>query len=98
MTQRIFEAVLEGCLPLTPASIRNAGQFVPAELVVADGTAVIEQITRLRDIAGTSEHARLIAACLARLELFRLTRQAAALDTVLDQITTHPTPGRPVSR
>jgi hypothetical protein len=98
MTQRIFEAVLEGCLPLAPATIRHAGRFVPPELIVADGAAVTAQLTRLQQIAGTSEHARLIAGCLDRLELFRVSRQAAALDTVLDQVTARPAAARPVSR
>jgi hypothetical protein len=98
MTQRLFEAVLEGCLPLAPGGIRYASRFVPAGLVVADGAAVIEQVTRLRGIAGTGEHARLIAACLARLELFRLSRQVTVLDAVLDQITARPARGGAASR
>lgn len=32
MTQRLFEAVLAGCLPIIPARVRCAGQFVPPQL------------------------------------------------------------------
>jgi hypothetical protein len=86
MTQRIFEAVLAGCVPLAPADIRYADRFVPAELIVADAAAVIEKTAWLREIEGTGEHAALIGRCLERLELFRLSRQVAALESVLDQI------------
>jgi hypothetical protein len=34
-TQRIFEAVLAGCVPLAPADLRAAGQVVPPELIIA---------------------------------------------------------------
>ncbi|MEV0934308.1 hypothetical protein ACIBMX_10970 [Streptomyces phaeochromogenes] len=83
MTQRIFEAVLAGCLPLAPADIRHVDQFVPAELIVSSGQEVIERLAFLRQIAGNQQHADLIAACLDRLDLFRLSKQVDALETVL---------------
>ncbi|WP_327748121.1 hypothetical protein [Streptomyces europaeiscabiei] len=87
MTQRIFEAVLAGCLPLAPADIRHVEQFVPEELVVQSGGQVIRRITDLQKIAGSQRHVELIAACLGRLELFRLSRQVDALETVLATVT-----------
>ncbi|MFF9016645.1 hypothetical protein ACF09C_27200 [Streptomyces sp. NPDC014870] len=84
MTQRIFEAVLAGCLPLAPADIRHVDQFVPADLIVRSGQEVIERLSYLRQIAGTQEHADLIGACLDRLDLFRLSRQVTALEAVLN--------------
>ncbi|WP_075739094.1 glycosyltransferase family protein [Streptomyces acidiscabies] len=87
MTQRIFEAVLAGCLPLAPADILSADQFVPDELVVHSGTQVVERIRSLQKIAGTPEHARLIATCLDRLDVFRLSRQVEALEDVLNRVT-----------
>lgn len=71
MTQRLVEAVLAGCLPLTPASIRSAERFTPRRLHVTDGAAVTAMITQLTEIAGTSEHVALIAACLWALDIFR---------------------------
>jgi hypothetical protein len=91
MTQRIFEAVLAGCLPLAPAGIRHAGRFVPPRLVVGNSADVIGQIAYLQRIAGSHEHAGLIAECLGHLELFRLSRQADALEAVLHDVST----GRP---
>ncbi|MFF4534303.1 hypothetical protein ACFY1P_34150 [Streptomyces sp. NPDC001407] len=87
MTQRIFEAVLAGCLPLAPSSIRHVEHFVPEELVARSGGHVIRRITELKKIVGTRQHADLISACLDRLELFRLSRQVDTLETVLDSIT-----------
>ncbi|MEU8617232.1 hypothetical protein [Streptomyces sp. NPDC048623] len=84
MTQRIFEAVLAGCLPLAPADIAHADRFVPEELIVRSGVEVIERLNHLQRIAGTQQHADLIAACLDRLDLFRLSRQVDALEAVLD--------------
>ncbi|MFF1676133.1 hypothetical protein ACFVYG_08880 [Streptomyces sp. NPDC058256] len=87
MTQRIFEAVLAGCLPLAPASIRQVNQFVPEDLVVTSGSHVIRRIRGLREIAGSNQHAQLISGCLKRLDLFRLSRQVDALETVLNTVT-----------
>ncbi|MFE6287841.1 hypothetical protein [Streptomyces sp. NPDC057877] len=84
MTQRIFEAVLAGCLPLTPADILHADRFVPKELIVSSSNEVIERLTHLQQIAGTQQHAALIAACLNRLDMFRLSRQVDALEAVLE--------------
>lgn len=90
MTQRIFEAVLAGCLPLAPAGIRHVERFVPEELVVRSGGHVVRRITDLKKIAGTRQHAELISACLARLELFGLRRQVDALEAVLDSVSATP--------
>ncbi|SNX88522.1 hypothetical protein SAMN06272735_8974 [Streptomyces sp. TLI_55] len=87
MTQRIFEAVLAGCLPLAPADIHRIEEFVPAELIVSSGREVAERLTVLQEIAGSRQHADLIRACLDRLDLFRLSRQVDALEGVLGTIT-----------
>ncbi|MFE7300608.1 hypothetical protein [Streptomyces sp. NPDC057579] len=84
MTQRIFEAVLAGCLPLAPSGIRHVEQFVPENLVVRTGGEVTRRIAELQKIAGTQQHAELISECIRRLELFRLSHQAEALESVLD--------------
>ncbi|MFI6489093.1 hypothetical protein [Streptomyces sp. NPDC050564] len=83
MTQRIFEAVLAGCLPLAPADIRYVNRFVPDELVVRSGRDVIERLSHLREIAGTQRHADLIAACVDRLRLFGLSKQVDTLESLL---------------
>jgi len=84
-TQRTFEAVLAGCLPLTPVTIRSAPAVVPPELLVRDGTNVGMAISRLGRLAGTAAHAQLIGQCLHRLDPFQLSHQLDVLDTVLDQ-------------
>jgi hypothetical protein len=86
VTQRIFEAVLAGCLPLAPVEIRDVERFVPPELVVRDGADVIRAVERMRAIAGTEKHAALIAACVERLSVFRLSRQIAQLQPLLGSI------------
>lgn len=83
MTQRIFEAVLAGCLPLAPADIRCVNRFVPDDLIVHSGRHVIERLNHLREIAGTQQHADLIAACLDRLRRFGLSKQVDTLESVL---------------
>ncbi|MGI5274170.1 glycosyltransferase family protein [Nonomuraea sp. CA-218870] len=85
MTQRIFEAVLAGCLPLAPSTIAHVDQFVPSELIVHDGYEVIAAVQWLSSLAGTAEHTDLIAACLAKLDLFRLSRQLQMLETILGE-------------
>ncbi|WP_330457447.1 hypothetical protein OIB37_11365 [Streptomyces sp. NBC_00820] len=83
MTQRIFEAVLAGCLPLAPADIRFADRFVPKELVVRSDRDVLERLSYLREIAGTQQHADLIAACVDRLSLFGMNKQVNTVESVL---------------
>ncbi|GFE17901.1 hypothetical protein Sgleb_59480 [Streptomyces glebosus] len=92
MTQRIFEAVLAGCLPLAPASIRHVERFVPEDLMVRSGDQVIQRIEALQKIAGSHQHAELISECIGRLELFRLSHQVDALETVLEVATAAASP------
>ncbi|PZS09156.1 MAG: hypothetical protein DLM64_11235 [Solirubrobacterales bacterium] len=87
MTQRLFEAVLAGCLPITPASIACAGRFTPPALHAADGQHVIDRLRHAQAAAGTAWHVETIAACLERLGIFRLSRQIATLNRVLERLT-----------
>ncbi|MCX4676185.1 hypothetical protein OG413_12870 [Streptomyces sp. NBC_01433] len=66
-----------------PADIRFADRVVAKELVVRSGSDVIERLSYLREIAGTQQHADLIAACMDRLHLFGLSKQVDSLDSVL---------------
>ncbi|WP_346101413.1 glycosyltransferase family protein [Nonomuraea maheshkhaliensis] len=86
MTQRIFEAVLAGCVPLAPSTIAHVDQFVPEQLIVDDGEDVLAAVHWLVCNAGTAEHADLIAACLAKLDVFQLSRQVQALQTILGEL------------
>jgi hypothetical protein len=83
MTQRIFEAALAGCLPLTPAALPFAAEFTPAALHVDDGHQAARRIGELQAIAGTAEHAVLIGDCIGLLAIFRLSRQLAVIETIL---------------
>ena len=83
VTQRIFEAVLAGCIPLAPASLYRAAEFVPDLLVVSGREEVLDRLAWLRSIAGTEKHAALIGECLRRLDLFRLSTQVATVEAVL---------------
>lgn len=87
MTQRLPEAVLAGCLPVTPATIAGRTLFTPAELHAATGRQVSECIAGLLKIAGTIGHTALIADCIGRLDMFRLSRQLETLDRVLRRMT-----------
>jgi hypothetical protein len=91
-TSRLFEAVTQGCLPLTPADTVAADRFTPPELHVRDGGEVIEKLRWLQSIAGTPAHRDLIRACLRLLEPYRLSTQIAVL---LDTLHTL---GAPVRR
>lgn len=86
MTQRLFEAVLAGCLPLTPGNIRDAAVFTPPELHVADGTAATRKIAELISIVGTGEHAELLRECLAKLTPFRLSQQVDTIERQLSSL------------
>jgi hypothetical protein len=87
MTQRLFEAVLAGCLPITPATLPFASAFTPAVLHAATGDQVAERITELLGIAGTARHAALIAECIQMLGIFRLSRQLTTIDRILRRLS-----------
>jgi hypothetical protein len=87
VTQRLFEAVLAGCLPLTPSPIPAAAAFTPGRLHVHDGRQVAERVEWAQRIAGTAEHADLISDCLARLEPFRLSTWTTRLAGVITELT-----------
>ncbi|TDD40288.1 hypothetical protein E1288_35755 [Saccharopolyspora elongata] len=84
MTQRLFEAVLAGCLPLAPATIRGVERYVPADLHITSGQHATELISELR-LTGTARHADLLAECLHHLKVFRLHHQLDVIDTLLSQ-------------
>ncbi|MFV2011062.1 MULTISPECIES: hypothetical protein [unclassified Micromonospora] len=83
ITQRIFEAVLAGCVPLLPSTVRGAAALVPPSLHVRHATDVRHRVGWLAKIAGTNDHANLIADCLRRLAPFRLSAQLGVLDRLL---------------
>jgi hypothetical protein len=85
-TQRLFEAVLAGCLPLTPRPIGQAAAFTPEQLHVRDGRQVVERVEWAQRIAGTAQHTDLIAYCLALLEPFRLSDWTTDLTTLMDEL------------
>lgn len=87
MTQRLFEGVLAGCLPITPAVIACADSFTPPILHAAGGQQVIDLIQHAQAAAGTAWHAAALAACVERLGIFRLSRQIATLNRVLERLT-----------
>ncbi|MDY7091272.1 MAG: hypothetical protein SYR96_40120 [Actinomycetota bacterium] len=91
-TSRLFEAVTQGCLPLTPADTVAVDRFTPSELHVRDGGEVVEKLHWLQSIAGTPAHQDLIRACLRLLEPHRLSTQIAVLLDTLHAL------GAPVRR
>jgi hypothetical protein len=86
MTQRLPEAVLAGCLPVTPASLPCAPSFTPPVLHASTGDEVADIISGLQRITGTSGHADLIARCIAMLGIFRLSRQVATIDRIIRRL------------
>lgn len=86
MTQRIFEAVLAGCLPLTPTTTRAADRFTPRTLHVNDAHDVLTAVRRLDLIAGSPAHAALIADCLRHLDIFRLSAQVTTISRILERL------------
>jgi len=87
MTSRWFEALLAGCLPLAPTEIHGVETYGPPQLRVRDGHDVIEKLAWLRSIAGSGEHADLIAACLGHLEPFRCSAQVAIAIKLLEGLS-----------
>jgi hypothetical protein len=71
-------------------------------LRAATGQQAAGHVAGLPDIAGTARHAELIASCLDRLSVFRLSRQLRTLDQILGRLTDEcpacPHPGATASR
>jgi len=86
MTSRWFEALVAGCLPILPVDVACRDSFVPRALQAGDGREVVDHVEWLRTIAGTAQHAELIAASLRLLDPFRLSRQVATLIGVMESL------------
>ncbi|TDC81859.1 hypothetical protein [Actinomadura sp. 7K507] len=82
MTQRLFEAVLAGCLPLCPSEFRSAHRLIPASLIVSSGQDAVMVISKLA-VARPAVRAELLARCLQRLDLMRISRQVTTLNQIL---------------
>lgn len=78
-TQRIFEAVLAGCAPITPVHYRSASLVVPDDLHACDGDQVSDITCALPGMSD-ADRARLLEQCIRRLDLFRLSRQLRVID------------------
>ncbi|WP_233624267.1 hypothetical protein [Actinoplanes sp. ATCC 53533] len=89
MTSRWFEALLAGCLPLTPTEIRFADAYAPRDLQIDSSQDVIDKVAWLQATAGSPEHADLIAACLPLLEPFRCSAQVSTAITILEGLHDH---------
>ena len=85
MTQRLFEAVLSGCVPITPANIAESRRFTPTGLHAANGHQVIAIIERIQANAGTPDHAALLAECLPALDKFRVSHQIVTIRHILQR-------------
>ena len=82
VSQRLFESVLAGCLPLGPGDARSIEVFVPPPLIVEDGRHASDLITHLWSLT-PERHAELLQSCLSRLDLFRASRQVATVNRLL---------------
>jgi hypothetical protein len=69
-----------------PGRYRVRRDVHPVRLARRGRQQVIDRIEHAQTIAGTSAHAELIAACLERLSVFRLSRRIAALDRILARL------------
>lgn len=88
MTQRLFEAVLAGCLPLTPVTIRSADRLIPPELHIIDGDDAREKIGMLMTMA-PARRAEVLDVCLQCLDLFRLSRQLDTIEHAVAGLSAH---------
>ena len=87
MTQRIFEAVLAGCLPLTPAALPFAAVFTPPALHVATGTRPPTASPSCRPSPGLPSTPPSSPTAPRRLGIFRLSRQLPVIETILRRLT-----------
>lgn len=85
MTQRLFEAALAGCFPLLTAETQSGSVFVPDELHVRSAADVVTHCRALRKMSAEAR-SDLASRCLARLDLFRVSRQLASLDDLLQPV------------
>ncbi len=67
-------------------SIRSAGHFTPRTLHTRSSVDVASAVHQIMEIAGTAQHADLLRSCLAKLDLFRVTRQLRTLDRVFGEL------------
>ncbi|MGW5689036.1 hypothetical protein [Nonomuraea sp. NPDC003754] len=81
--QQLAQVITAGCIPLIPMVLRPLDQFVTGRLLIDSKRTMLESLRWLSSIAQTAEHAALLGDCLDRLQRFRLTRQHAALQSII---------------
>ncbi|GAA0695110.1 hypothetical protein GCM10010193_57290 [Kitasatospora atroaurantiaca] len=84
ISQRLFEAVLAGCLPFGPTEIRSIDRFVPSALLVSTSDDVTRRVADLR-VSSLDYKAELLHDCIRRLDPYRASKQVA---TVVDCLET----------
>jgi hypothetical protein len=86
-TQRIFEAVSGGCLPLVPAGYAGSSVILPSVARVCNGADVAQ---RIRDIKAMPETMwqTLLRELISGLEPFQLNHTLDAIEAAMDQQTT----------
>lgn len=86
-TQRLPEAVLNGCLPIAPAG-PFADRVVPKELVCGgDAADCVRLVSELIELNGTPTHKRLLSYAKSLLEPFRLSRQITIVSRLVEDLT-----------
>lgn len=85
VSQRLPEALLQGCLPILPANVGHGVDVVPERLHARDGAHALELVRWLEEIAGTPQHRALLDECLSLLDSFRVSTQVSRLHHALIQ-------------
>jgi hypothetical protein len=83
VTQRIFEAVLNGCFPLAPHDIKDIQSLLPEHLVVSEGADIPRMCARLGALRETPEYSAAILDCARRLAPFRASKQYDLFERIM---------------
>jgi hypothetical protein len=83
ITQRIFEAQLNGCFTIAPRSIRGAADLLPEWLLASHTDDVVRICRDAERVRGGDGYPGAIVDCVRRLEPFLLSRQLDALASAL---------------
>jgi hypothetical protein len=79
-TSLLLDAVLAGCLPLTPVALPDAAALIPQDLHLHDALDAIELITTVKIEQGGAVHVDLLQQCLTRLNPHRLSHQVRCIE------------------
>ncbi|MQB08164.1 glycosyltransferase family 1 protein [Agrobacterium tumefaciens] len=87
ITQRLFEALMQGCFPIAHSDIKGIDEILPKWLIINSGDEVADLCEHLMNIRQSHSYRDCLAECLEGLHPFRMSHQQRFLEQVFSEMS-----------